>query len=86
MSSSVLGDAALVLRLPEERERRGEVPARLVEAPRLAVQAPDARVRRAALAPQVEAPRARQHLDEGAVRLVVAAERLQHVAVVVERR
>ncbi len=76
---------ALVLRLPEERERRGELPAGLVEPPGLPVQAPDARVRGAALAPQIEPPRARQHLDERAVRLVVAPERLEDVAVVVER-
>ena len=37
-----------------------ELAARFVEAPRLAVEAPDARVRRAALAPQIEPPRARR--------------------------
>ncbi len=69
--------ALLVLHLPEERQRRGELPARLVEATRLPVQPADARVRRAALAPQIEPPRPRQHLDERAIRLVVAPERLQ---------
>ncbi len=78
-------DAALVLGLPEERQRRGQLAARLLESPRLAVQAPDARVRRASLAAQVEPPGAGEHLLERPEGLVVASERLQYVAVVVER-
>ena len=58
---------------------------RVVEATGVAVESTDARVRGAALGLQVQAVRADEHLVERVERLVVAAEHLEHVAVVVER-
>ena len=85
MSSTVRGDAALVVRVLEEREGRLEVLLRVVEATGIAIEAADAGVRGAALGLQVQAIRADEHLVEGVERLVVLAEDLEDVAVVVER-
>src|SRR5205823_1873967 len=79
------GDPAIVGRVVEELQRRLQVLRRLLEAPRLAVQATDPAVRRAPLRAQIEAERAREHLAEDPERLLFAPEHLEDVAVVMER-
>ncbi len=78
-------DAAFVARLSEEREGRRQVAHGQIQPACLAVKAPDARVRRPALAPQIEAPRAREHLGECPQGLVVVSERLEDVSHVMKR-